>query len=148
MLLNINFYLSLDRKDEPCDRSPPLYGYLFKQDVHFVREVKGNYGDKWLIPPYHLDDEIPWFASGTGFLIPKWGFACMAQIIWETPMLFIDDMFTGGFLAEPCNITRIRPDIWIGDPALPADPDATLYHIGGDGTEAKYKYARGYKLFD
>ena len=60
--------------------------------------------EKWHVPSYALDDEVPPYLSGPLFLIPKWSISCLATAMWKTPILYIEDLYISGLLAKVCQI--------------------------------------------
>ena len=61
---------------------------------------------KWNIPSYALDEEPPMYLSGGFMLIPKWAISCLATVVYKATIIPADDLFTAGFLAKACNVTR------------------------------------------
>ena len=138
---------------EMCQREEkvPMMGELVCcNSVTSLRTIHGNEFDKWILPPYLLDDFIPEYINGPSILIPQWVIPCLATALWQVPITPLDDMYTSGFLAEACNISRVELSYFNGQPwpipgpywfkKITARPIHIIYHLGKHHLATKVKY--------
>ena len=138
-------------------RNIPMMGKLITYvTLPDTRIVHGDERDKWIIPPYLLDDDIPDFLSGSLFLIPKWAISCLATAIWKTPIMVLEDMYTTGLLAHACKVPRADIRNFNGQPHstpnkndiehVAASLDHVVYHLGSTSvtSEAKKRLFNGF----
>ena len=70
------------------------------------RLVRGDGLDKYIMPPYLLQDNYPSYLNGPGYLLPRWSIPCLSNAMWKTPVLPIEDIYHTGFLAVKCGVKR------------------------------------------
>lgn len=91
-----------------------MIGRLNKNTLKNIRTIRGDKYDKWLIPPYIFDDEVPTYLSGYMFAIPRWSIPCLIEAMWSSPIVMFDDFHFAGILAKACNVERKANTLWNG----------------------------------
>ena len=116
-------------------------------NVNNLRSIRGTEEDKWLTPPYIIDDDIPQYPNGPSMLIPKFAIPCMAATMWNAPIMPIDDIYTGGILRKACKVPIENFQGFNGYPGLfpkngaimnihATTTDHVIYHLGSDTQSA------------
>lgn len=117
-----------------------------------LRAIRGNEFDKWLIPPYSLDDKVPKYHNGPLFTIPRWSIPCLAAAMWKSPIVYIDDIYSAGLLPQACKVKREGVKDWNGHGSNPIpgpevkdikfDPKFVMWHLGSTnyGSDCKHRF--------
>lgn len=86
-----------------CDPNPPAVHGRYWPKRPPSRHIMGNGMDKYLDPPYIIDEDIPNEISGTVGFYPRGTIPCLVTTSWYFPMLPIEDHWTP-LLFRQCGI--------------------------------------------
>lgn len=110
-------------REECLEKPNPIFGRYCKISGMEHRIVQGNFWDKWLIPPYIINQEFPAFIIGFSLIWPRNVIPCLASSTWNYPFTHTDDIWVA-FMNGPCNITILDiPDYEPHQSKPPKEPD-------------------------
>lgn len=87
---------------------------------------------KWIMPRWmYPQDFYPTYLSGSGYIIPSSEITCLYEAALETPLVYLEDVFVTGILAETCGIRRQHNEFFLPkkrSPCLLNDSNFILAH--------------------
>ncbi|TRY77994.1 hypothetical protein TCAL_11892, partial [Tigriopus californicus] len=87
---------------------------------------------KWIMPRWmYPEDLYPTYLSGSGYIIPSSEITCLYEAALETPLVYLEDVFVTGILAETCGIRRQHNEFFLPNkrsPCLLNDSNFILAH--------------------